>query len=300
MPTTRSQTAAAALVAPGLATSTTPTADDLAPPTASASSLTTLTASAGSLPTASAGNLPATTAGSLATLTAATSIKGAKYDLWCLCKGYSEPHLVSIMPGEYLYNLKKEILQECGTESGPSKGANIMDIMLTKVNIDYSGGVNTSEISRRVFSGDGSSEVLNNTMQDMTIKISSIWLTEPLPHHISVFVHWPSVYVAGMTWRGIEGGMSILDRVCTPITLPEFPDCRHWLVPIAFLHQAVQIQVPAKPAESKILDDHPQVDSVPPLSLLYDSFGYFMDNSSLHKWLQPFSLCLLNSPSNSQ
>ncbi|KAH9024490.1 hypothetical protein EDB85DRAFT_1894290 [Lactarius pseudohatsudake] len=200
MPTTRSQTAAAALVAPGLATSTTPTADDLAPPTASASSLTTLTASAGSLPTASAGSLPtasagylpATTAGSLATLTAATSIKGAKYDLWCLCKGYSESHLVSIMPGEYLYNLKKEILQECGTESGPSKGANIMDIVLTKINIDYSGGVNTSEISRRVFSGDGSSEVLNNTMQDMTIKISSIWLTEPLPHHISVFVHWPS------------------------------------------------------------------------------------------------------------
>ncbi|KAH9049253.1 hypothetical protein EDB83DRAFT_2631667 [Lactarius deliciosus] len=33
----------------------------------------------------------------------------------------------------------------------------------------------------------------------------------------------------------------------------------------------------------KILDDRPQADSVPPLSLLYDGFGYFIDNSSLHK-----------------
>ncbi|KAH8979914.1 hypothetical protein EDB86DRAFT_596453 [Lactarius hatsudake] len=193
MPTTRSQTAAAAaaaaaIVAPGFATSAAPTADDLAPPTASASSLTTLTASAGSLAAPTAGNLAATTAGSLATPAAVTSTNGAKYDLWCLCNGYSGPHLVSIAPGGYIYNLKKAILLECGTESGPLKGANIMDIVLTKIDIVYSGEVNISEISRRILSGHGSSEVLN----DIMVRISSVWPTGPLPHHISVFVHWPS------------------------------------------------------------------------------------------------------------
>ncbi|KAH8986308.1 hypothetical protein EDB92DRAFT_1264184 [Lactarius akahatsu] len=283
MPTTRSQiaaAAAAALVAPGLATSAAPTADDLAPPAASASSLTTLTASAGSLPaptagnlaapavgslpTPTAGNLPATTAGSLATPAATTSMKGAKYDLWCLCKGYSEPNLVSIAPGEYLYNLKKEILRECGTESGPLKGANAMNIVLTKIDMYYSGEVSTSEISRRILSGDESSEVLNNP----TITISSVWPTEPLPRHISVFVHRPSDTALGKRPRG---GLDVIH------------DAKIFDDPPSVVAKPSKYKTLQNHPSQKILDGRPQADSVPPLSLLYHGFGDFMDNSSLHK-----------------
>ncbi|KAH8977111.1 hypothetical protein EDB86DRAFT_2863378 [Lactarius hatsudake] len=278
MPTTRSQTAAAAaaaaaaVVAPGLATSVAPTADDLAPPVASASSLTTLTASAGSLaiptagslPAPTAGNLPTTTVGSLATPAAATSTKGAKYDLWCLCKGYSKPLLVSIAPGEYLYNLMKEILRECGTESGPFKGAKVMDIVLTKIDIVYhSGEVNTSEISRRISSGDENTEVLNDPM----ITISGIWPTEPLPRHISIFVHLPSDTALG---KRPAGGLDIHGA-------KNFDD------PPSMIAKPFKYKSLQNHPSQRILDDRPQADSVPPLSLLYDGFGYFMDDSSLYE-----------------
>ncbi|KAH9160464.1 hypothetical protein EDB89DRAFT_2166122, partial [Lactarius sanguifluus] len=116
----------------------------------------------------------------------------------------------------------------------------------------------------RIFSGDGSPEVLNNT----TITISSVWPTEPLPHHISVFVHRPIDTALGKRPRA--GGLSIHEA--------NFFD-----EPPSMMAKPSKYKTLQNHLSEKILDDRPQADSVPPLSLLYDGFGNFMDNSSLHQ-----------------
>lgn len=170
-------------------------------------------------------------------------------ELCCLVEHDPRPFSVSIPPTGTIYDLK-ELISRVGSKALSQCPA--ADLVLTKVNVDLE--ASKSDISAGDFEPNAN-DVGVRLLDDPTEAISEIWSTKPTSGYAHVFVGLPTSTVLGKRTHDLNS----------------VQDSKHI--------EAMRSQtgkLPKLPTE-KILDDRPEPDSVPPVSLLYDGFGYFMD-----------------------
>ncbi|KAI9448535.1 hypothetical protein H4582DRAFT_2141800 [Lactarius indigo] len=177
--------------------------------------------------------------------------------LCCLVEHNPRPFSVSISPTRTINDLKELISRE-GVEALSKFPP--ADFVLTKVDVDIE--ASKSDIFAGKFKPNDNGMGIRS-LDDPREAISEIWPTKPLNGHVHVFIGLPTTGF-GKQSHAIDDLDSVQDSKRTKPVPPQIGETQSY--------KSLQQQ----PTE-KILDDRPGPDPVPPVSLLYDGFGYFMD-----------------------
>ncbi|KAI9447310.1 protein kinase subdomain-containing protein PKL/ccin9 [Lactarius psammicola] len=179
------------------------------------------------------------------------------YKLCCLAEHDHHPFSVSISPTGTINDLKELIFRERVKALLQCHPA---DFALTKVSFDLEAC--KSDILAGEFEPN-SNDMGVSLLDDPTATISQVWSTKPLSGHVHVFVGLPTTTVLGKRPHAVDSVQDFKHTKTVPSQMGELPN-----------YESLQRQ----PTE-KILDDRPEPYPVPPVSLLYDGFGYFMDEA---------------------
>ncbi|KAH9041827.1 hypothetical protein EDB84DRAFT_934548 [Lactarius hengduanensis] len=183
------------------------------------------------------------------------------YELWCIIEGEDDTFPVTVPPEGTVYDLKVQVLAACDTVDSPSfRGLHARYLKLTKIDF-IEGALEIPDFSS------------NTDYLKSSTLISAVWPIKPLQGHISVFVHLPIRTTLGK--RPLAHNSSSDDS--------NFAwDSKILTLAPSHLGKLGKYKSLQGNASQRILDDRPEVDEVPPASLLYHGFGHFMD-SFAHK-----------------
>ncbi|KAH9059336.1 hypothetical protein EDB87DRAFT_1577674 [Lactarius vividus] len=186
------------------------------------------------------------------------TVEMTDYKICCLVEHDQHPFSVFISPTGTINDLKELILVSREGVEALSK-CPPADFALTKVNVDLE--ASKSDILAGEFEPNAN-DVGVRLLDDPTEAIFEIWSTKPLRGYVHVFVGLPTT-VFGKRSHAVDD-------------LGSAQDSKH-IKPVPQTGETPSYTSLQRRPTEKILDDRPGPDPVPPVSLLYDGFGYFMD-----------------------